>query len=62
MAHAVLLFDPDFLFVADDDTYIRLPIISYGSIMSNIILNELKDSPIVLGQLTGGGKITTGGR
>lgn len=61
LAHTLLLFDPDFVFVGDDDTYIRVNHLSYGSIMTSIILNELSKSKIVMGQLNGGNKVTKGG-
>jgi hypothetical protein len=61
LAHTLLLFDPDFVFVGDDDTYIRVNHLSYGSIMTSIIMNELSKSKIVMGQLNGGNKVTKGG-
>lgn len=61
MSHVLLLYNPDFLFVVDDDTYINIKLLLYGDILSQIILNELAKQPIVLGQLNGGNKITKKG-
>ena len=61
MAHTLLLYDPDFLFVVDDDTYVRVQHLAYGSNMSAAIFGSLKDSPLVMGQLNGGNKVTKGG-
>jgi hypothetical protein len=49
------------IFTGDDDTYINIKLIAYGGIFGDIIMNELYNSPVVLAQLTGGGKVTTGG-
>jgi len=61
LAHATLLYDSDFVFLVDDDSYINIKLITYEGIFSGIIFKELKNNPVVLGQLTGGGKVTNGG-
>ena len=61
MAHALLLYDPEFMFVADDDTYVNLKLMIPGGILFNMINNEFRNSPLVMGQLNGGNKITKQG-
>ena len=51
MSHALLLYDPDFLLVVDDDTYVNVKLITYGTTLSKYILTEMKINPIVYGQL-----------
>ena len=38
MSHSLLLFDPDFLFVVDDDTYVNAKLLAYGSVIIIIII------------------------
>jgi hypothetical protein len=61
LAHATLLYDSDFVFLVDDDSYINIKLITYEGIFSGIIFKELKNNPVVLGQLTGGGNSIYGG-
>lgn len=61
MAHTLLLFDPDFLFIVDDDTYVRVQYLAHGSNMSSAVFGSLKDTPQLLGQLNGGNRVTKGG-
>lgn len=61
MTHVLLLFDPDFLFLVDDDTYVRVNHLFYGSPLSYVILGPMKTSKIAMGELTGGNKVTNHG-
>ncbi|KAJ1421905.1 hypothetical protein B484DRAFT_452587 [Ochromonadaceae sp. CCMP2298] len=61
MSHTLSLYDPDFLFVVDDDTWVNIPMLLPGTIMHQIINKEMRVRPLVLGQLNGGNKITKKG-
>jgi hypothetical protein len=61
LAHATLLFDTDFVLLVDDDSYINIKLLLHEGIFSGIIMSELRNSPLVLGQLTGGGNFINGG-
>jgi hypothetical protein len=53
MGHALLLFDPDFLLLVDDDTYVNMDFLRYDTgILSHFIMNNL-NNVIVMGQLNG---------
>eukprot|EP01036_Dinobryon_divergens_P024741 gene24741-33215_t len=60
LSHTLLLFDPEFLLIVDDDTYVNVKLLNYGSIISNVMFHE-RQSAIAMGHLTGGNKITRGG-
>ena len=47
LSHALSLFDPQFLFIADDDTYLNYPYMIQS--LGHRILGEMSRSPIVLG-------------
>ena len=53
MSHALLLYDPDFLLVVDDDTYVNVDLITYGTNLSKFILTVMKINPIVYGEKWG---------
>ena len=61
MSHTLSLYDPEFLFVVDDDTYVNIQMLLPGKQMREIIKKEFHNSPIVMGQLNGGNKITKTG-
>jgi hypothetical protein len=61
MSHVLLLFDPDFLLVVDDDSYVNVDLLNHGSKLSKYILETLSKDNVVLGQLTEGKKITVKG-
>lgn len=53
MSHSLLLFDPDFLLLVDDDTYVNMDFLRYDTgILRQFILNNMKDAS-VMGQLNG---------
>ena len=51
LSHMLSLYDPDFVLVADDDTFVNIKMLSYGSILSSYILRTMSAQPIVLGDL-----------
>jgi hypothetical protein len=51
LSHVLSLYDPDFVLVADDDTFVNIKMLSYGSILSSYILRTMSAQPIVLGDL-----------
>lgn len=62
LSHALLLFEPEFLLIVDDDTYVNLNLLLYGSILSGVLLkDEVRLGNIAMGHLTGGNKITRNG-
>lgn len=62
LAHVLLLYDPDFILLVDDDTYVNMKMIRYeDSPLTSIILKDLRLYPLVLGQLNGGNKVTRNG-
>jgi hypothetical protein len=53
LSHSLLLFDPDFLLLVDDDTYVNMDFLHFGSgVLSAFILKNLRDAT-VMGQLNG---------
>jgi len=50
LAHALLLFEPEFVLLVDDDTYVNMNLLLNSSLSSYIRQSMAKD-PIVLGQL-----------
>jgi hypothetical protein len=61
MAHTLLLYDPMFLLVVDDDTYVSINMLAPGGLFDNYIRKSLSKEWAVLGQLTKGRKITKKG-
>ena len=55
IAHVLSIYDPDFMLVVDDDTYVNMNLIQYGSILSSYILSTMKDSNIIMGEMLGYG-------
>ena len=54
MAHVIKLFSVDFLLVVDDDSYVNMKLISYGSVLSSYFFQTMSKSPIVYGDLRTG--------
>jgi hypothetical protein len=61
MAHTLLLYDPEYLLVVDDDTYVSIDMLKPYGKLDNYIRAHLVDEISVLGQLTKGKKITRRG-
>ena len=38
MSHSLLLFDPDFVFVVDDDTYVNAKLLAYESVIVVVVV------------------------
>jgi hypothetical protein len=51
IAHVIKLFDPDFLLVADDSTYVNMKMLSHGTLLSSYILQQMRIRPIVIGDM-----------
>lgn len=54
MAHVIKLYSADFLLVVDDDSYVNMKLLSYGSVLSSHILHTMNKSPLVYGDLRTG--------
>lgn len=61
LQHAMLLFDPQFIVVADDDTYVNIQMLNPGGRLDKYIRTELASNNHVLGSLTLGRKVTKKG-
>ena len=61
MAHVLLLFDPDYLLVVDDDTWVNGGMLAKGSAFDKYIRQGLNKRFEVMGQLTYGKKVTKRG-
>jgi uncharacterized protein YceK len=61
LQHAMLLFDPQFILVADDDTYVNIQMLNPGGRLDKYIRTELVSNNHVLGSLTLGKKVTKKG-
>jgi hypothetical protein len=61
LQHTLLLFDPQFMLVVDDDTYVNSRMLSPGGKLDAYIRTELAHSNYVLGELTLGRKVTQKG-
>lgn len=61
MAHALLLYEPQFLLVVDDDSWVNVKLLLRGSPLSHLISSHMTNDAIVLGQMTGGNKVTKSG-
>lgn len=61
MAHTMLLYDPDYLLVVDDDTYVSIDMLTAYGKLDTYIRNYMVNEISVLGQLTKGKKITKRG-
>eukprot|EP00607_Mallomonas_marina_P004474 CAMPEP_0182438590 /NCGR_PEP_ID=MMETSP1167-20130531/85879_1 /TAXON_ID=2988 /ORGANISM="Mallomonas Sp, Strain CCMP3275" /LENGTH=462 /DNA_ID=CAMNT_0024632023 /DNA_START=532 /DNA_END=1920 /DNA_ORIENTATION=- len=47
LSHALLLFDPDFVFIGDDDTYLNYDLLQRQ--LGHMIDNDMRTEPIVMG-------------
>ena len=54
LAHTLTLFDPEFVFIGDDDTYINYPLLAEKFL--TFVTRDIDD--LVIGQLTMGKKVT----
>lgn len=61
LAHVLLLYDPQFILLVDDDTWVNMKILEYGSPLSRLITTTMLHDALVLGQLNGGNKVTKSG-
>jgi hypothetical protein len=61
LQHAMLLFDPQFIIVADDDTYVNIQMLLPGGRLDRYIRTELVSNNHVVGSLTLGRKVTKKG-
>lgn len=61
LQHALLLFDPQFVLVADDDTYVNIQMLNPGGRLDKYIRTELVSNNHVVGSLTLGRKVTKKG-
>lgn len=59
LAHVLRLYDPDFVLLVDDDTFVNVKFLSYGSILSSYILTSMRHENIVLGEMNVHDKKTT---
>ena len=55
IAHVLTIYDPDFMLVVDDDTYVNMNLLKYGSVLSSYILTTMKTSRIIMGEMLGYG-------
>jgi hypothetical protein len=62
LQHTLLLFDPQFMIICDDDTYVNINKLEHGGLLDKFIRKTLVKSNYVLGELTMGKKITRKGR
>ena len=60
ISHVLLLYDPSFLLIVDDDTYVSMELIQQPK-FREYILTSLKSDRMILGQLTQGRKVTRRG-
>lgn len=51
VAHVTRLYDADFLLLVDDDTFVNLKILQYGSVLSSYILSTMRSRQVVLGDM-----------
>eukprot|EP01041_Mallomonas_annulata_P009244 gene9244-19185_t len=59
LAHVLMLFDPTFLLLVDDDTYVNLPLLRQR--LLPYITTDMVGKPIVIGEFMDRGKISTNG-
>lgn len=60
LSHVLTLFDPDFLLLVDDDTFVNMKFFAYDSFLSTYIRTTMSRRKIVLGEMFSK-KITTKG-
>ena len=51
MAHVLRLYDTDFLLVVDDDSFVNIKLLAYGTVLSSYILQTMSTQKIVLGDM-----------
>ena len=51
IAHVLSLYDPDFLLVVDDDTFVNMKYFNPGSVLNSYVQTTLKTENIVIGEL-----------
>jgi hypothetical protein len=51
LAHTLLLYDPQFIMLVDDDTYVNYPLLMKR--YNNLLHNDLQHAPIVIGEFVG---------
>lgn len=61
LTHTLLLFDPQFILIVDDDTFVNIELLKPSGKLASYIQEEMVAAPIVLGQLTMGRKVTRKG-
>eukprot|EP00598_Pedospumella_elongata_P007581 CAMPEP_0184972332 /NCGR_PEP_ID=MMETSP1098-20130426/4341_1 /TAXON_ID=89044 /ORGANISM="Spumella elongata, Strain CCAP 955/1" /LENGTH=638 /DNA_ID=CAMNT_0027494593 /DNA_START=26 /DNA_END=1942 /DNA_ORIENTATION=+ len=61
LQHAMLLYAPTFIIVADDDTYVNIQMLNPGGSLDHYIRNELIHNNHIVGSLTLGKKVTNKG-
>lgn len=60
ISHVLLLFNPDFLLLVDDDTFVNMKFLAYDSFLSSYIRTTMSQRNIVMGEMFSK-KITTKG-
>lgn len=61
LSHVLLLYNPEFVLLVDDDTLVNIKMLYPGMPLVDFINNEMKMEPLLMGQLTGGKKVTRHG-
>ena len=61
LAHVLLLFDPSFLVLLDDDTFLNLPLLLSSALMKTFIVGDMQHQPVVIGELMDKGKVSERG-
>eukprot|EP01040_Poterioochromonas_malhamensis_P026716 gene26716-33650_t len=60
LAHALQLYDPDYVLLGDDDTFVSMHVLRSAG-FQEYVRTTLARSPLILGQLSQGRKITKRG-
>lgn len=61
MAHTLLLYDPNFMLVVDDDTFVNMGMLEPGGKLDKFIRRHLNRENVVYGELNMGKKVTKRG-
>jgi hypothetical protein len=61
MSHVLLLYDPSFMLVVDDDTFVNMKLLERGGMIDKYFREDLLVNNVILGQLSGGRKVTRHG-
>jgi hypothetical protein len=51
VSHVLRLYNPDFLIVADDDTFVNVTMLAYGTVLSSYILTTMSTQNYVIGDM-----------